>query len=139
MQFVQNKRRTPPSVIIVSLVDVLMVVLIFLVVSTTFKESQAYIELAASDNPEGQLNSDARPVLVTIPRDKNYVLIGREEVPLEKLGAKLKAQVDANPELSLSIEADGKVDFEVIVQVRDAAKSAGVKNLNAFVQEKPRD
>jgi len=139
MQFVQNKRRTPPSVIIVSLVDVLMVVLIFLVVSTTFKESQAYIELAASDNPEGQLNSDARPVLVTIPRDKNHVLIGGEEVPLEKLGAKLKAQVDANPELSLSIAADGKVNFEVIVQVRDAAKSAGVKNLNAFVQEKPRD
>ena len=139
MQFVQNKRRTPPSVIIVSLVDVLMVVLIFLVVSTTFKESQAYIELAASDNPEGQLNSDARPVLITIPRDKNHVLIGGEEVPLEKLGAKLKAQVDANPELSLSIEADGKVDFEVIVQVRDAAKSAGVKNLNAFVQGKPQD
>ena len=139
MQFVQNKRRTPPSVIIVSLVDVLMVVLIFLVVSTTFKESQAYIELATSDNPEGQLNSDARPVLVTIPRDKNHVLIGGEEVPLEKLGAKLKAQVDANPEISLSIEADGKVDFEVIVQVRDAAKSAGVKNLNAFVQEKAQD
>ncbi len=139
MQFVQNKRRTAPSVIIVSLVDVLMVVLIFLVVSTTFKESQAYIELAASDNPEGQLNSDARPVLVTIPRDKNHVLIGGEEVPLEKLGAKLKAQVDANPELSLSIEADGKVDFEVIVQVRDAAKSAGVKNLNAFVQGKSQD
>ena len=139
MQFVQNKRRTPPSVIIVSLVDVLMVVLIFLVVSTTFKESQAYIELAASDNPEGQLNSDARPVLVTIPRDKNHVLIGGEEVPLEKLGAKLKAQVDANPELSLSIEADGKVDFEIIVQVRDAAKSAGVKNLNAFVQGKSQD
>jgi len=109
------------------------------VVSTTFKESQAYIELAASDNPEGQLNSDARPVLVTIPRDKNHVLIGGEEVPLEKLGAKLKAQVDANPELSLSIEADGKVDFEVIVQVRDAAKSAGVKNLNAFVQRKSQD
>ena len=79
MQFVQNKRRTPPSVIIVSLVDVLMVVLIFLVVSTTFKESQAYIELAASDNPEGQLSSDAQPLLIIIPRDKSHVLIKGEE------------------------------------------------------------
>ncbi len=139
MQFVQNKRQTPPSVIIVSLVDVLMVVLIFLVVSTTFKESQAYIELAASDNPEGQLSSDAQPLLITIPKDKNHVLLKGEEIPLEKLGAELKKQVDASPELSLSIEADGKVDFEIIVQVRDAAKSAGVKNLNAFVQGKPQD
>jgi len=139
MQFVQNKRRTPPSVIIVSLVDVLMVVLIFLVVSTTFKESQAYIELATSDNPEGQLNSGKQPLLVTIPRDTDHVLIRDEKIPLDKLGAKLKTQVEANPDLSLSIEADGKADFEIIVQVRDAAKSAGVKNLNAFVREKPQN
>ena len=139
MQFAQNKRRTPPSIIIVSLVDVLMVVLIFLVVSTTFKGSQAYIVLAASDNPEGQLSSNAQPLLITIPKDRNHVLFMGEEIPLEKLGVKLKKQVDANPELSLSIEADGKVDFEIIVKVRDAAKSAGVKNLNAFVQGKPQD
>jgi len=118
---------------------VLMVVLIFLVVSTTFKESQAYIELAASENPEGQLNSDKQPLLVTIPRDTDHVLIRDEEIPLDKLGAKLKTQVEANPDLSLSIEADGKTDFEIIVQVRDAAKSAGVKNLNAFVREKPQN
>ena len=66
-------------------------------------------------------------------------MAGQLKIPLEKLSVKLKKQVDANPELSLSIEADGKVDFEIIVQVRDAAKSAGVKNLNAFVQEKSKD
>ena len=69
-----------------ALVDVLMVVLIFLVVSTTFKESQAYIELAASENPEGQLNSDKQPLLVTIPRATDHVLIRDEEIPLDKLG-----------------------------------------------------
>ena len=111
-----------------------MVVLIFLVVSTTFKKSQAYIELAASDNPAGELNSDAQPLLITIPRDKDHVLLKGKEIALENLSAMLKKQVAANPELSLSIEADGKADFEIIVQVRDAAKSAGVKNLNAFVQ-----
>ena len=139
MQFIQNKRRTPPSVIIVSLVDVLMVVLIFLVVSTTFKKSQAYIKLAATSNPEGHQSKDAHPLLVTIPRDKNHVLIKGQQISLEKLGAELKKRVNTNPSLSLSIEADGKADFEIIVKVRDAAKSAGVKNLNAFVQEKPRD
>ena len=139
MQFVQNKRRPPPSVIIVSLVDVLMVVLIFLVVSTTFKESQAYIELASSDNPEGQLSSNSQPLLVTIPRDKSHVLIKGKEISLENLGAELKKHMNTNPALSLSIEADGKADFEIIVKVRDAAKSAGVKKLNAFVREKSRD
>jgi biopolymer transport protein ExbD len=137
MQFVQNKRRTTPSVIIVSLVDVLMVVLIFLVVSTTFKESQAFIELAASSNSDGELGNNAQPLVVVIPRDANHVLLAGEKIPITKLDAELKKRVATEPNLSLSIEADGKADFEVIVAVRDAAKSAGVKNLNAFVREKP--
>jgi biopolymer transport protein ExbD len=137
MQFVQNKRRTPPAVIIVSLVDVLMVVLIFLVVSTTFKDSQAFIELATSNNSDGQLVGNAQPLVVVIPRDDDHVLLAGEKIKIEKLDAELKKRVAAEPNLSLSIEADGKADFEVIVAVRDAAKSAGVKNLNAFVQEKP--
>ena len=137
MQFVQNKRRTPPAVIIVSLVDVLMVVLIFLVVSTTFKDSQAFIELATSNNSDGQLVGNAQPLVVVIPRDDDHVLLAGEKIKIEKLDAELKKRVAAEPNLSLSIEADGKADFEAIVAVRDAAKSAGVKNLNAFVQEKP--
>jgi biopolymer transport protein ExbD len=137
MQFVQNKRRTPPAVIIVSLVDVLMVVLIFLVVSTTFKDSQAFIELATSNNSDGQLGGNAKPLVVVIPRDADHVLLAGEKIKIEKLDSELKKRVAAEPNLSLSIEADGKADFEAIVAVRDAAKSAGVKNLNAFVQEKP--
>ncbi len=137
MQFVQNKRRTPPVVIIVSLVDVLMVVLIFLVVSTTFKDSQAFIELATSNNSDGQLGGNAKPLVVVIPRDADHVLLAGEKIKIEKLDSELKKRVAAEPNLSLSIEADGKADFEAIVAVRDAAKSAGVKNLNAFVQEKP--
>lgn len=137
MQFVQNKRRTPPAVIIVSLVDVLMVVLIFLVVSTTFKDSQAFIELATSNNSDGQLGGNAKPLVVVIPRDADHVLLAGEKIKIEKLDSELKKRVSAEPNLSLSIEADGKADFEAIVAVRDAAKSAGVKNLNAFVQEKP--
>ena len=45
MQFRANKKRSAPSVIIVSLIDVLMVVLIFLVVSTTFKERVPALDL----------------------------------------------------------------------------------------------
>src|SRR5262245_55760673 len=46
MNFVKNKRRRTPSVIIVSLIDVLLVVLIFLMVSTTFKSQQNALKLA---------------------------------------------------------------------------------------------
>ena len=50
MNFVKNKRRKVPSVIIVSLIDVLLVVLIFLMVSTTFKKEQPALKLALPES-----------------------------------------------------------------------------------------
>ena len=50
MQFRARHRRSAPSVIIISLIDVLMVVLIFLVVSTTFKDRLPAIDLALPDS-----------------------------------------------------------------------------------------
>ena len=137
MQFLPQKRRSTPSVIIVSLVDVLMVVLIFLVVSTTFKEAQAYIDIVSSNSPDGIQDANVNPVVITIPRDSNHILINGKIINIEKLEPELKKHLTDEPHLTLSIEADGKADFEIVVKVRDIARSAGILNLNAFVQEKP--
>lgn len=136
MQFLPKKRRATPSVIIVSLVDVLMVVLIFLVVSTTFKEAQAYIQMAASNNPDGVQNTNTRPLVISIQRNATNVLVDKQEFTTTELATEIKKRLTQTPNLIVNIEADGKVDWEKIVEIRDIAASAGVKNLNAYVEEK---
>ena len=136
MQFLPKKRRATPSVIIVSLVDVLMVVLIFLVVSTTFKEAQAYIQMAASNNPDGVQNTNTRPLVISIQRNATNVLVDKQEFTATELATEIKKRLAQTPNLIVNIEADGKVDWEKIVEIRDIAASAGVKNLNAYVEEK---
>tara|TARA_Y100000588_G_C13678041_1_gene679137 strand:- start:51 stop:470 length:420 start_codon:yes stop_codon:yes gene_type:complete len=136
MQFLPKKRRATPSVIIVSLVDVLMVVLIFLVVSTTFKEAQAYIQMAASNNPDGVQNTNTRPLVISIQRNATNVLVDKQEFTTTELATEIKKRLAQTPNLIVNIEADGKVDWEKIVEIRDIAASTGVKNLNAYVEEK---
>ena len=53
MRFVPRKNRKPPTVIVVALIDVLMVVLIFMVVSTTFK-NQAAVRLALPESSQAK-------------------------------------------------------------------------------------
>ena len=48
MRFLPRKHRKPPTVIVVALIDVLMVVLIFMVVSTTFKNRPPCVSLCQS-------------------------------------------------------------------------------------------
>ncbi|MBL67144.1 MAG: hypothetical protein CMO74_01635 [Verrucomicrobiales bacterium] len=137
MQFAPAKNRKPPGVIIVSLVDVLMVVLIFMVVSTTFKDSQAFINLAASSEADGHQQQNLKPLVITVPENAENILLDGSPFQIGQIERELKERLQQTPNLQVSIEADGKADFEIIVKIRDAAKSAGVKNLNAFVQEGP--
>ena len=137
MQFAPAKNRKPPGVIIVSLVDVLMVVLIFMVVSTTFKDSQAFINLAASSEADGHQQQNLKPLVITVPENAENILLDGSPFQIGQIERELKEKLQQTPNLQVSIEADGKADFEIIVKIRDAAKSAGVKNLNAFVQEGP--
>lgn len=130
MKFAVKKRRAP-SVIIVSLVDILTILLIFFVVSTTFKK----------DQPEVQINLPESKTAQNAPAELEHALVSVDENDEIKLDGKavsveeLETSVRALPETrrtSLALQADRKASFGIIVKVMDALKLAGVKNLPAF-------
>src|SRR5579862_7692436 len=95
MQFRVHKRRQTPAVIIVALIDVLIVLLIFLMVTSTFKQQPA-IPLALPQSTQAQKpgSSDNAPLIISIDKDGG-LRVGSEARPitLEQLKAELEAQV----------------------------------------------
>ena len=63
MRFGREKRKAAPSVIIVSLIDVLIVVLIFLMITTHFKNRESSLKLTLPESKEAKQggSSDAKP------------------------------------------------------------------------------
>jgi biopolymer transport protein ExbD len=132
MKFAVRKRRAP-AIIIVSLVDILTILLIFFVVSTTFKKDQPEVQI---NLPESK-TSTAKPAeqehaIVTVSATDELKLDGKT-IPVDQLQ---QAITDLPPERksSLVLSADKKASFGIIIQVMDALKLAGVKNLPAFTQ-----
>ena len=130
MKFAVKKRRAP-SIIIVSLVDILTILLIFFVVSTTFKK----------DQPQVQINLPESKTATTAPAELEHAILSVNENDEIKLDGKtiavedLESAVRNLPETrrtSLAMQADKKASFGIIVKVMDALKLAGVKNLPAF-------
>ena len=73
MRFLPRKHRKPPTVIVVALIDVLMVVLIFMVVSTTFK-NQAAVRLALPESSQAQREAAEKQALViTVAKEAPYL------------------------------------------------------------------
>jgi len=133
MKFAVKKRRAP-SIIIVSLVDILTILLIFFVVSTTFKK----------DQPEVQINLPESKTAAAVPAEMEHALITVDQNDEIKLDGRAVSADDlegavrdlpATRKSSLALQADKKASYGTIIKVMDALKLAGVKNLPAFTRE----
>ena len=134
MRFITRKPRNPPSVIIVSLIDVLIVVLIFMMVATTFRQHPA-LRLALPESRQTSKPGDTGDTLiVTIAKEEPHLHLAERPVTLEKLLTELKASTARNPHVSLSIRADAGAPWGEVVKVMDAAKEAGITMVNAFTK-----
>ena len=133
MKFAVKKRRAP-SIIIVSLVDVLTILLIFFVVSTTFKRDQPEVQINLPDAKTAtKAPAEMEHAIVTVDQNDDIKLDGRAI-----LADELENAVRDLPETrksSLALQADKKASFGTIIKVMDALKLAGVKNLPAFTRE----
>ena len=137
MRFGKEKRRTPPSVIIVSLIDVLIVVLIFLMVTTHFKNREPQLKLALPESKEAKAApaQESKPFLIQIATNVPYFWIESRPVTLERLQNDLMAAARANPKVSVAIKADKNAPFGEVIKVIDAAKLAQVGSINAITEK----
>ena len=105
--------------------------LIFFVVSTTFKKDQPEVQI---NLPESQTATKAPAeedhALVSVNADDQVMLDGRP-LAVEDLESAVK-ELLVTKKTSLALQADKKASFGMIIKVMDALKLAGVKNLPAF-------
>src|SRR3954466_14884941 len=109
MNFAVRKRRAP-SIIIVSLVDILTILLIFFVVSTTFKKDQPEVQI---NLPEAKTATAAPAELensiVTVDRNDEIKLDG-QAVGVDGLEQAVR-DLPSTKRSSLALQADKKASF----------------------------
>ncbi|HZT22128.1 MAG TPA: biopolymer transporter ExbD [Verrucomicrobiae bacterium] len=138
MRFLAHKRRHTPSVIIVALIDVLIVLLIFLMVTTTFKQ-HPQLKLTLPESSQAKKPGAGENPVVEVSIDKEGNLRYGENaqpVTLEQLADRLREAAAKNPQVTLAINADEAAPWGKVVKVRDAAVEAKIKSLVAYTREK---
>ncbi len=132
MKFAVRKRRAP-SIIIVSLVDILTILLIFFVVSTTFKKDQPEVQINLPESKTAK-NTPAELEHAVVSVDANdEVKLDGKALAVDELENAVKNLPDTRRS-TLALQADKKASFGTIIKVMDALKLAGVKNLPAFTK-----
>jgi len=130
VKFAVRKRRAP-SIIIVSLVDILTILLIFFVVSTTFKKDQPEMQINLPDSKTAtSAPAEIEPVILAINENDEIKLDGKA-IAVEDLESAVR-NLSETRRSTLALKADKKASYGIIIKVMDALKLAGVKNLPAL-------
>jgi biopolymer transport protein ExbD len=132
MKIAVRKRRAP-SIIIVSLVDILTILLIFFVVSTTFKRDQPEVQINLPDSKTSTKASSELEHAVVSVNENDEVRLDGQVIGVDELEAAVK-NLPPTRRTMLALQADKKASFGTIIKVMDALKLAGVKNLPAFTR-----
>jgi biopolymer transport protein ExbD len=134
----RQRSRDEPEINLIPFIDVLLVVLIFLMLSTTYsKFTQLQVQLPVA-NTEAARNHP-REVIVAVSSDGRYavnkaVLSGRG---LGALADALQAASTAGPDTVLIISADAAASHQSVVLVMEAARRAGLSHITFATQSAP--
>ena len=120
----QSRRRV--SLDISPLLDVVFLLLIFFLVTTTFMPD-ASMELELPESTTAT-QSEVTPTMVTVGEDGGVQIDG-DSVSIQELERTVAALLPEERE-KITVRADARVDYGVIVRIIDALRNAGVDALS---------
>jgi len=125
---VQLNRRPRPKVVIniTSLIDVIFMLLLFFMITSTFLE-QPGIKL---ELPTAKTSAHAEPQEYVLTVDKKGGLfLNRQALALDGLEAEIRRVLPKMKDGALVLKADQDVSHGLVVRVMDLAKRGGVRKL----------
>jgi biopolymer transport protein ExbD len=130
-----------PEINLIPFIDVLLVILIFLMISTTFTQYQELSITLPSVAGESSASS-VKEIRVAVSRDGKYALNGNvvETTALAEKISLIKNQAMQNNEANLDslrvvISADAKASHQSVMQILEIASQAGLNNIVFATQD----
>jgi len=137
--FEPTKSPFVPRIRIINLVDVLFILLIFFIATTTFRvasqqPSAVKLALPEAKSAEEVGKQKSNQLRITVATD-GTVYLGQDKISTGQLEQALKDAKAKNPDIILELSADKSAGYGIIVGVVDAARVAGIQNITAFTKK----
>ena len=135
MNFQRGRYKEEPEINLVPLIDVMMVILIFLMITTTYNRyTELQINLPSADAEKQAERSNEIAVLVNA--QGQYVINRRPVVfrNVNELADELKRAAGGAKEPVVVISADATATHQAVIRVMEAARLAGLSQITFTTQ-----
>lgn len=122
-----------PEISMAPLVDIVFLLLIFFMVTTVFRENDGLmIEKPASENAAAL---GGEQIIIKLDQ-QGVVYFSGQPVTTDDIERLLNVELAINPQLAVTVHADRRATTESLIQIIDAAKAGGAKQLGIATDEK---
>ena len=139
MNFQRGRAREEPEINLIPMIDVLLVILIFMVVTTTyskFSELQINLPQAAGEVATTQ----NKLINVAVDASAHYSINNQNvsNSTVDALAVALKNAAGDQPDPTIVINADAKAPHQSVINVMEAARRAGFGRITFTTQTPPK-
>jgi biopolymer transport protein ExbD len=128
----QSRSRDEPEINVISLVDVLLVLVLFFMVSTSFmRESEISLQLPEATT-DRSIDVPRDALEITVTQSGSYLVNGRELVNNERrtLRAAIERLVGEKRDMPVFIRADATATHQAVITAMDVAGQLGFVKIN---------
>jgi len=131
----QRRKPDEPEINLIPFIDVLLVILIFLMLTTTFSRfTELQVALPTADAEP--LQQRAPEIIVAVSGDGLYSVRGQlvDGRSVDRLTAALSAAAEGRSDAVVVVSADALAAHQSVINVLDAARRAGLVRLTFAAQ-----
>lgn len=126
MNFQRGQGREEPEINLIPMIDVLLVILIFLMVTTSYAQyAELQVNLPEAGAPPG--DKETAPIVIAVDASEHYAI---DDHPLAfsqvaELTAAMKQAAGNQTDPVIVINADARAPHQAVVNIMEAARQAG--------------
>jgi len=138
--FDTHKTLRTPVIRVINLVDVLFILLIFFIATTTFRANSptaVKLVLPEAKTAEAVGREKIQRISIAVGSDER-IYLDSKPIDLPALEAALRQAKEKDPKLQVQFSADRTVSYGTVVAIVDAARAAGIPDITAFTKKSAR-
>lgn len=116
------------------LLDVMFILIIFFMATTTFKEAERDIQVSLPADSQGQtLSSSDVVIVINVRKSGAYVMLD-QQVTVEEMEQQIQRSIKENPQQKVLIRADQEALHGYVAKAVSMCRHAGVREANIGYQ-----
>ena len=116
-----------PTLEMTPIIDMVFLLLIFFLVSTTFHQTEREMKIALPEAVSaGPISISLREIIINVGADGEIIVSGRT-ISADDLRVLIHEAVAANPDQKVTVRGDRNTPYANIINVLDVCKGAGLQ------------